>query len=179
MLTTFSLFAAAIGDFRRVWRSMAITDLAYKLIAFAILIPATTWLLYWMRSGTSDRVVADVDIALFFFTKPAGIATLILGGSLIVAVTAVEAACLMAVGLGSTQDVTLNARSALRFAAAHALSVFRLTLHMILRILAGLAPFLVAAGVVYLALLREHDINFYLSRHPPQFWIAAGIMAAI
>jgi len=179
MLNIVSVFATAIGDFRRAWRIMAITDLAYKLIAFAVLMPATTWLLYWLRSGTSDRVVADVDIALFFFTTPAGIVTLILGGSLIIAITAVEAACLMAVGLGSKQGVTLNARSALRFGAKHALNVFRLTLHMVLRTLAGLAPFLVAAGLVYLALLRDHDINFYLSRHPPQFWAAAGIMAVI
>jgi glycerophosphoryl diester phosphodiesterase len=158
---------------------MAFTDLAYKLIAFAILMPTTTWLLYWLRSGTSDRVVADVDIALFFFTTPAGIVTLILGGSLIIAITAIEAACLMAVGLGTAQGVTLNARSALRFGAVHALNVFRLTLHMVLRILAGLVPFLGAAGLVYLTLLREHDINFYLSRHPPQFWAAAGIMAIV
>src|SRR6185369_14127867 len=119
----------------------AITDLAYKLIAFAILMPTTTWLLYWLRSGTSDRVVADVDIALFFFTTPAGILTLILGGSLIIAITAIETACLMAVGLGSAQGVTLNARSALRFAAACGLNVFRMTLRMVLRILVGLVPF--------------------------------------
>jgi glycerophosphoryl diester phosphodiesterase len=179
MLNTVSVFTAAIGDFRRVWRSMVITDLAYKLIAFALLMPAATWLLYWFRSGTSDRVVADVDIALFFFTTPAGIATLIFGGSLIVAITAIEAACLMAVGLGSTMDVTLDGRTALRFGTAHAVKVFRLTLHMVLRLLAGLVPFAAAAGLVYLTLLREHDINFYISRHPPQFWAAAGIMAIV
>jgi glycerophosphoryl diester phosphodiesterase len=122
--TVRSLFTRASGDFLRAWRSMAYTDVAYKLIAFAMLMPATTWLLYWLRSGTSDRVVADVEIAMFFFTTPVGIITLILGGSLIVAITAVETACLMAVGVGMTQGVTLNARSALRFGAAHALNVF-------------------------------------------------------
>ncbi len=171
------LFASAVNDLRRGWRSMAITDMAYKLIAFAMLMPATTWMLYWLRSGTSDRVVADVDIALFFFTTPAGIATLILGGSLIIAITSVEIACLMAVGLGFAQGATLNAKSALRFGGVHALNVFRLTAHMFVRILAALVPFTGAAGLVYLTLLREHDINFYLSRHPPQFWAAAGIMA--
>ena len=74
--------------------------------------------LYWLRAGTSDRVVADVDIAMFFFTTPAGINTLILGAALIAAITAVEAACLMAIGVGMTQGVTLNASSALRFGAA-------------------------------------------------------------
>ncbi len=27
--------------------------------------------------------------------------------------------------------------------------------------------------------MREYDINYYLSQHPPQFWIAAGIVALI
>src|SRR4051812_39398405 len=163
MATTIrSLFTSAANDLRLTWRTVVYTDLSYKLISFAILMPAATWLLYWFRSGTSDRVVADVDIALFFFTTPAGIATLIFGGSLIVAITGIEAACLMAVGLGGNYDVTLNARTALRFGAAHAVKVFRLTLHMVLRFLAGLAPFAAAAGLVYLTLLREHDINFYI-----------------
>ncbi len=177
--TVSALFAGAANDFRRVWRSLAITDIAYKIVAFAVLMPVTTGLLYLLRAGTSDRVVADVDIALFFLTTPAGIATLILGISLMVAITAVEASCLMAVGFGLDKGVTLNARSALRFGATHALNVLRLTLHMILRVLAGLAPFALAAGMVYLALLREHDINFYLAQHPPQFWIAVGIIGLI
>ena len=174
-----STFTTAFGDFRRAWRSMTITDLAYKSIAFAILMPATTGLLYWLRSGTSDRVIADVDIALFFFTTPAGIISLILGGSLTIAITAIETACLMAVGLGLKQGVTLNARGALRFAGSHALGVFRMTLQMVLRILVGLVPFAAGAGLVYLTLLKEHDINFYISRHPPEFWAAAVIVAII
>jgi glycerophosphoryl diester phosphodiesterase len=177
--TVRTLFVGAAGDLRRAWRSLAFTDIAYKTVAFAVLMPATTWLLYLLRAGTSDRVVADVDIALFFLTTPAGIATLILGVSLIVAITAVEASCLMAVGLGLEHGVTLNARSALRFGATHALSVLRLTVHMILRVLGGLAPFALAAGIAYLALLRDHDINFYLAQRPAQFWTAAGIAAVI
>lgn len=171
------LFGSAMGDLRRAWRSFAITDLAYKLLAFAILMPATTLLLYWLRAGTSNRVLADVDIALFFFTTPAGITTLVLGASLITAITALEAACLMAVGMGTTQNLNLNGMSALRFGATHALNVLRLAANMIVRVIAALIPFMVVAGLVYLTLLREYDINYYLSQRPPQFLVAAGIVA--
>ena len=177
--TVRTLFAEAAGDFRSAWRAFAFTDLTFKAIAFAVLIPAANWLLYLFRAGTSDRVVADVDIARFFFTKPAGIATLFFGISLIVAIVAVEAACLMAIGFGRAQGVTLNARSALKFGATHALKVLRLVWHMILRLLAGLVPFVLAAGLVYLALLREHDINYYLSQRPREFVIAEGLVAFI
>jgi len=173
------IFVGALGDLRRAGRILAITDLAYKAIAFAVLVPATTWLLYWLRAATSERVVADVDIAMFFLTTPTGIVTLILGGSLFVAITAVEATCLMAIGLGQSQGVRLNGRGALKFGAANALNVLRLTGHMVLRILIGVVPFLLAAGLVYFALLRAHDINFYLKQHPPQFWIAAVLIGLI
>ena len=171
------LFGSAMSDLRRAWRSFAITDLAYKLLAFAFLMPATTLLLYWLRAGTSNRVLADVDIALFFFTTPAGITTLVLGASLIAAITALEAACLMAVGMGTAQNLNLNGMSALRFGAAHALNVLRLAANMIDRVIVVLIPFLLIAGIVYLALLRDYDINYYLSRRPPQFLVAAGIVA--
>ena len=177
--TVRALLTSATGDFCRRWRSLAFTDVTYKAFAFAVLMPTTTLLLYGLRAGTSNRVVADVDIALFFFTTPVGIATLVLGASLIAAITALETACLMAIGLGTARGVALQGRGALRFGAAQALKVLSLTAHMVARILAGGVPFLLAAGLVYLALLREYDINYYLSQHPPQFWIAAGIVALI
>ncbi len=173
------VFVGALGDLRRAGRILTITDLAYKAIAFAVLVPATTWLLYWLRAATSERVVADVDIAMFFLTTPTGIVTLILGSSLLVAITAVEIACLMAIGLGQSQGVRLNGRGALKFGAANAGNVLRLTGHMVLRVLIGVVPFLLAAGLVYFALLRAHDINFYLAQHPPQFWIAAVLIGLI
>ena len=174
-----ALLAEAAATLRREWRALAITDIAFKAIAFAILTPAVTGLIYLFRAGTSDKVVADVDIARFFFTTPAGIVTLLLGTSLIVAITAVETACLMAIDYGRAQGVTLNAPSALRFGATHAWQVLRLTGTMVRRLLIGLAPFVLGAGLVYLALLREHDINYYLAQRPWEFVIAVGIVALL
>jgi glycerophosphoryl diester phosphodiesterase len=173
------LFLSAAADLRRFWRSFAITDLAYKAVAFAVLTPAVTLLLYWLRSWSSERVIADVDIPLFFLTTPAGIISLILGASLMVAITALETACLMAVGFGGAHGKALTGASALRFGAAHATNVLRLSGHMVLRIIVGVIPFLLAGGLTYLVLLREHDINFYLARHPPEFWIAGVIVVLI
>jgi glycerophosphoryl diester phosphodiesterase len=173
------LFLSALGDLRRSWKVLAITDLAYKAIAFALLMPATTLILFWLRAHTSQRVVADTDIAMFFLTTPTGIVTLILGGSLIVAITAVEASCLMAVGVGQSQGVSLNGRGALRFGAVNALNVLRLSGHMVLRVVLGVLPFGLAMGGVYMLLLRAHDINYYLAAHPPEFWLAASLIGLI
>src|SRR5688572_937215 len=174
-----TLFLSAAADVRRLWRSLATTDLAYKAIAFAVLSPAVSLLLYWLRARTSERVIAYVDIPMFFLTTPEGIVSLLLGATLIAAITAMETACLMSIGLGSIPGKVLSAKSALRFGAAHASKVLRLSGHMVLRVIAGSIPFLLAGGLAYLVLLRDHDINFYLARRPPEFWIAVGVVALI
>lgn len=173
----------AFQDIRRSWRPLAFTDLAFKAVAFAILTPATTGLLYWLRSGTtSARVVADADILRFFVTTPIGVTTLVLGSSLVFAITALECACLMAIGLAASEGKIPGWKRIVAFAGTRAPNVLRLTAHMVVRLIGGFLPFAAVAGGVYLTLLREHDINFYLAQRPPQFWIAAacvGVLVAI
>lgn len=164
-----------VRDLRRSWWSLALTDLAYKALAFAVLTPATVFFLRWLLSRTHTRVVADADILLFFMTTRAGVLALVLGGAFILAITALEMACLMAIGLAAAKDRPVNARSAVVFAAKRSVRVLALTANMVVRILVGLLPFLLVIGLVYVALLREHDINYYLAQHPPAFIAAAAI----
>jgi glycerophosphoryl diester phosphodiesterase len=173
-----ALFVEAAADLRSAWPSLWRTDVAYKLLAFAVLTPTASWLIYWLRGGTSDRVIADVDIAWFFITTPAGIVTLLVGASLFVSITAVENACLMAVGFARAHGITLEAPGALRFGGRRALDVLQLAIQMVLRLIGGAIPFALAAGAVYLVLLRDYDINYYLSQRPPEL-VQALVLAAL
>src|SRR6516162_1801313 len=145
MASIIPVLTDAFRDFGRSWRSLAITDIVYKVIAFAILTPAATLLLYLLRLAASERVVADADIARFLLTSPWGIASLLIGASLLVAISAVETACLMAIGLGAAHDVTVDGRTALRFGASRAWDILRLAANMVVRIIIGLLPFIAAA----------------------------------
>jgi glycerophosphoryl diester phosphodiesterase len=149
------------------------------VLAFAVLTPATVFFLHWLLARTRTRVVADTDILLFFVTTRAGVVALVLGGAIVLAITALETACLMAIGLAAAKGRPVNARSALVFASKRSVHVLALTANMVVRILVGLLPFLLAIGLVYVALLREHDINFYLAQHPPAFVAAAAITGLI
>jgi len=174
-----ALLAEAANDLRSAWPSLWRTDVAYKLLAFALLTPAASWLIYLLRGGTSDRVIADVDIAYFFITTPAGIVTLLLGASVFASITAVENSCLMAVGFARAHGITLEAPGALRFGGRHALDVLRVAIQMVLRLVGGVIPFALAAGAVYFLLLRDHDINYYLSQRPPELKTALAIAALL
>jgi glycerophosphoryl diester phosphodiesterase len=169
----------ALRDLSGSWRSLAITDIAYKVVAFALLTPGTVLLVRWMASRAGTRVIADADIARFFLTTRVGVLILIFGGAILLAITALEAACLMGIGLAGAKGMRLNARSALAFGARRAPFVLALTAHMVVRVLLGLLPFLAALGLVYFALLRPHDINYYLAHRPPVFYLAAAIGAVI
>jgi glycerophosphoryl diester phosphodiesterase len=177
--TTQAIVSGAIRDLRDSWRVLAQTDLVYKLISFALLTPATLLLLRWAMSRTGTLVVADTEIATFFLSTPQGILALIVVGGILTGITALEMTCLMAIGLAAANGRHPTARGALAFGASRALLVLRLAANIVARLLVGLLPFAAAVGVVYWILLRYHDINFYLSRRPPEFWTAVSIGAVI
>ncbi len=169
------IIKAALRDFARSWKVLVATSLVYRLIAFALLAPATALVLKWLLSRTGSRVVADTDIAQFFLNTPLGLVTLILGGMLLGTITALEVTCLMTVGMTAARGDVILPRTALAFGAKRAQAVLRLVGHMVLRLLIGLVPFVLLLGGDYFALLRRYDINFYLTEKPPALWAAAAI----
>ena len=174
-----AIVSGATWDLRDCWRVLLQTDLVYKLIAFALLTPATLLLLRWAMSRAGTSVVADIDIATFFLTSLQGIFALIVVGAATTGITVLELTCLMAIGLAAANGERLSVRAALAFGASHSLAVLRLSANIVLRFAAALLPFGVAIGVVYGILLRDHDINFYLSTRPSEFWMAVSIATAI
>ena len=70
-------------------------------------------LLRWVTSGAEGQVIANVEIATFFLTRPVGFLTLILGAALLVGITADEMACLMAIGMATAKGGALTAKEAL------------------------------------------------------------------
>ncbi len=132
------------------------------------------------RAGTA--VVADVEIATFFFTTPQGLVALVVCGAIFAAITALELGCLMAIAVAAAKGRRLSAMGALAFGASRAWAVLRLTANLVGRLIGILLPFAVGIGAVYLSLLTYHDINFYLATRPPAFWVAvslAGVFLAV
>lgn len=173
--TTRTVLLDALRDFRRSWRSLALADVAWKLVAFALLTPGTVFLFRLLVSRAGSDVLTDAEILRFFVTTRQGLLALVGGSAVVVAITALEVACLTAIGLATARGLRLDARSALLHAASRSPRVLALAAHMVVRLLASLVPFALAGGLVYLLLLRPHDVNYYLSRRPPAFWAALSI----
>ncbi|MBP9144659.1 MAG: glycerophosphoryl diester phosphodiesterase membrane domain-containing protein [Thermoanaerobaculia bacterium] len=172
------VFAGAWSDGMRVWRQLLATDLVFKLLAFAVLTPLVGLALEAGVAASGSSVLADIDILLFFL-RPLGLLLLVGVAAFSIAIVALELACLMAIGVGATAGVRVDSGQAVRFALGRALPVFELAVRVVARSLLLAAPFLLGLGLVYLGLLRDFDINYYLKEKPPAFLAAVGLVLAL
>ena len=172
------IFAAALRDFRFGWRQLVLTDVAYKVAAFALLLPLSGLALRGFLALSGNPAIADMDI-LFFALSPLGLITIIVVGAIILAVLVLELACLMTIGFGAEQKSRIGALEAFRLVAGMAVPILFLGMRVLGRVLLMATPFLAAGGGVFLWLLTDYDINYYLAETPPVFWAAVVLIGAI
>jgi glycerophosphoryl diester phosphodiesterase len=169
---------SAVASFVACWKPLALTGIAWKIIAFVALTPLVTVLFRALMMIEGRDVVADQDV-LMLFVRPGGLLSAIVLGGMLLAIVALEQAALMAVLYAHAGGRRIVPLVSLRFALAHAWPVLRLNARMVGGTVLASAPFLAALGLTYLGLLADHDINFYLRERPPAFWVAGGIGAVV
>jgi len=165
---------SAVSLFRGCWRTLALTDVAAKAIAFVLLTPLLAILFRAVLAMSGRTVLADQDILLFLL-EPAGLLIAVLFGGLLLAIVAMEQAALMAVLYADRAGRRIDAAAAIRFAVAHAWAVLRVAARMVGVTLLAAAPFVAVLAVTYSTLLGGYDINYYLKERPPVFLLALGI----
>jgi glycerophosphoryl diester phosphodiesterase len=175
------VLAGVFRDLRSSWKDLALIDLVYKLVALSLLTPLVGVLSHALLAASGRAVLADQEL-LFFLLEPAGWLCFVVVGALSIAVVALEQAALMAT-LAGAEGERIGFVAALRFASARAWPVLLVAARMVGGALLALAPFGVAAGLVYGALLGEFDINFYLLERPPEFrtavWLGGALLATL
>ncbi|MGY8770028.1 MAG: glycerophosphodiester phosphodiesterase family protein [Pirellulales bacterium] len=169
-----SLLQQIVGQYKVCWKQLFIVDIAYKAVAAMILFPVVSLFFRLLISTSGGEVLSDIDI-LFFFLKPLGWICFIVCGGLLLGILALEQATLMYVLVVSSDQRKVRLIEALQYARTHLVQVMEITCRLVMWSLLILAPFLVTAGIVYLTMLSEYDINFYLKERPPEFQISIGI----
>ena len=165
-------------DFRRTWPQLLLTDFLARAAGFVVLTGLAAASLRLLLLGTGEVALSDEEI-LFSLLRPRGLLVLLVAATVWAAILFVEQASLMVLGFGSTENRALTYYDALRYSARHAVAITRLAARMIVRALGLSAPFVGAAALVYLLLLTDHDINFYLATRPAAFWVAGAAIGTI
>lgn len=173
-----ALMKSLLRDLRAGGKELLFAALAYRLAAFVVLWPLVGVTLRAFVSLSGTKAVADQDI-LFFVLRPVGLVALIVVIAFALAVLALEQACLLILVRARSQGNPVPVVAALQSGWRRAPAVLGLSLRLVIQALKLAAPFLLVAGAVYLVLLREYDINYYLNQRPPVFWWAAGLVGSL
>jgi glycerophosphoryl diester phosphodiesterase len=163
--------------FRANWRQFLVIHAVVSAIVFILLAPLAALSLHLAVALSGDAALSDQDI-LFFLMKPTGLISLLIVASAFSIVIFLEHAALLAVAWYSEENWPVTSVWLLRLLGRRSAALFGLAARILLRILLTLFPFLLLLLVVYTSLLSEYDINFYLSRKPPEF-LQAVVMGGL
>ena len=171
-------FQGILSKLQGCWRQTVATALVYKVLAFVLLTPLAGLLVRLALATSGDSVLADQDI-LFFLLGPLGALCGLLIGAVWLAIVALELTAILGVLAVSHHGRSLHVRGSIAFAAHHACHIMTVALRIVALLTLLVAPFLMLIGLIYVWLLSEHDINFYLIEKPPEFLLAIALAAGL
>lgn len=166
------------NELKALWRPLVATDLLFKAISFALLTPLVACLFRGFLSISGRTVLADADIARFFFHPIGWIALIVVGGG-VISVFALEQAILMTVSLSFKHGVPLTVLGRFHFLTRKAIGVFQIASRIVVRVLIISVPFVAVGGGIFAILATDHDINYYLTDWPREFRLAVLIIVAL
>ena len=168
------MLSSILNTLKTRGKDLAVTAALFDLLTFIALAPLLALLFRLFISLSGRTVLADTDMLLFFLHPLGWLAAVSLGG-VSLGILAVQQAAL--IGLALDREAT--PMSAIMFAGRRARPIVVLTSKMIGLSLLLAVPFLSVGGLLYWLLLTKHDINFYLTEHPPEFWWAVVLIGAV
>jgi glycerophosphoryl diester phosphodiesterase len=174
---TDGLLARTGDDLRPAWRAALGFHLLVQLLGVAIFTPLATWAGRRLVLAAGEPVISNFDIAGFVLS-PAGAAFLLVTAALAIALLLAEFTGHSYIAGHAIARRPVTAASTIGFVARRLPRLLRLSTRVFLRLVFLALPFLAAAGIVWLATLRGHDINYYLAEHPPE-WQRALLVVAL
>jgi glycerophosphoryl diester phosphodiesterase len=174
---TDGLLTRARGDLRATWRAALAFHLLVQLLGVALFTPIVTWVGRRLVLAAGEPVISNFDIAGFVLSP--------IGATFVLVIAALGIALLLAEFTGhgyiaghAMARRPVTAASTIAFVLRRLPQLVRLSARVFLRLVVLALPFLAAAGIVWLATLRGHDINYYLAEHPPE-WRRALLIVAL
>ncbi|KUJ78265.1 glycerophosphodiester phosphodiesterase [Ruegeria profundi] len=152
--------------------------LVMRLLLIALIAPGVAITVNLAVLLSNQTAVTDQDIAAFILS-PAGFVAAVVVLSLFL-LAEVFVFSVMAGSLRMKErDPWRAGSSAIGLILSRLPSLFGFAVRFVLRILVLVLPFVVVAAVIAWWTLTEYDINYYLTFHPPSFWVAVVLIGAV
>jgi glycerophosphoryl diester phosphodiesterase len=173
----FDLYKQAWNDFRKALRPVIGFEFWFSLVYAIVLAPLAAWLLNKLLVSGEQVAIGNEDIIIFLISFR-GIAFVLSSIAFFLAHGFLEYVGLMIIFVSGADGRETSIRSVLRDNFARIFSVIRLGFLQALLYGAAGTPFVLATALIYRFLLTTHDISYYLSVKPWQWWISLGVVGA-
>ncbi len=152
--------------------------LGVRLLSFAFITPIAGFVASFAVSLSNQSALTDQDIARFLITPVGFFAALVVAAVYLTGTFVGFAA--MAIDLREKNAQVLRAiQTALSSMARRFPALMVYAVLLTLRVLAIVLPFTLASLLVASQLFGPHDINYYLSVRPPEFYMVAAIIGVL
>lgn len=171
----------ALAAYALAWRRRAFVVplfMGVRLLSIGVIAPLTAAAVALAVSLSRQPALSDADILMFLATPWGALAAL--GLSAVFLVGSVVGLAAMTIDLRRPDAAGLRAiPAAVMRLGARLRALAHYAALLTLRVLALAAPFVLAALLTARLLVSERDINYYLGERPPEFLLAAAILAAL
>jgi glycerophosphoryl diester phosphodiesterase len=174
-------YRTAWWRFVRRWQPMALWTLLVWLGLGLALIPLSSAALGALVFRGERIVVANVDI-LTWLLRPEGIAYVLVAGALAITAAVVRYAGIFRIITDDIEGTPVSVPQTLLELLPDVPALFKVCVLSVLAAAVLLAPLVAGLGAIYVVLLAEHDINYYLAVQPPEWHralVAGGIWSAV
>lgn len=180
-MTTTSSFEREVligawGELRRRWPALASFSLGIGLLGVIVFGPLVAFTLRRLVNATGDVAIGNTDLLLWTLSAT-GMLTLAGAGVVTLVGSFFHQAGLMAIARAPVQERRPQLRAGLAVVLRRIRRILGLSGAAILIALVLLAPLLAVGAALYSGLLRDHDINYYLSRRPAEWRTAFRLLA--
>ncbi|MHC4817894.1 MAG: glycerophosphodiester phosphodiesterase family protein, partial [Planctomycetota bacterium] len=166
-------YSAAWRAFRATWKELLLFVLFFQALTFVLLAPAGSWVLARLVSAGGSAVVSNEEMAAFFLSPLGVVSACVAGiGFLALELTGLAGLIWIAAGRGTAYLALVRiVRDAPRVLAVAAWQIGIGFLCLL--------PFLAAGLVAFLLLVGDSDINYFIVKKPPSFWVLAAIVGGL
>jgi len=160
--------------FRRLYAPMFSYFLLFGIINLAVFGPLVTFLLDQFIDASGDKAIGNFDIAGFLLT-PAGLGFIVFSGVSFIIILVLEIAGIILIAETGLTEREFSLREIYNHLKRQFFSIAGIAIRAVVYFLAATIPFGILLFFIQSLLLAEHDINYYLAVHPPEFWTAVVV----
>lgn len=157
-----------LRTFARGWKTLLGIHLVFSIVAGTLAAPLAAMTLQGAVMVSGEPALSDTEIAAFIFS-PAGAVAALGIGTLVLTLQLLGYATLLIPSRSLLKGGSADIDRVLPLLLPAMPRLLRISLRFIVRLALCSLPASGLLGAIYLGMLGDHDINFYLAENPPVF----------